>query len=151
MRSIGAILIIFICSAAMAQTDAELLIGTWHLESWTRPNGLPACGNNAEPAVGQIIYSSDGYMSAILGCEPIEIESLYGLSREELVISDRRGMRAYFGRYTIDESNKTVTHHVQGRTNRRSEGVELVRTYSLENNQKVVLRTPQGGELVWTK
>ncbi len=69
-----------------------------------------------------------------------------------------QGYQAYYGTYTIDETQRAVTHHLQGSLLPNWVGVDQVRFYELSGN-RLTLRTPpliiRGAEavgyLVWQR
>ena len=68
------------------------------------------------------------------------------------------GYATYFGKYTVDEKNKTVTHHIEGCTFPNWVGVGQTRFFEFKGNQ-LILRTPplliRGGqalvEIIWKR
>jgi hypothetical protein len=83
--------------------DKDRLIGAWHLASISGPDGKPV---TADAPKGMLIYTRDGHMSVQL-MYPASAQSL---SNEYV----RNGYEASFGRYDVNESTHTVTHHVPG-------------------------------------
>lgn len=60
------------------------------------------------------------------------------------------GYDAYFGTYTVDETNHTVTHHLEGALATADVGKSLVRTFQVSGSTlKIVVRTnsPQGQQI----
>lgn len=53
-----------------------------------------------------------------------------------------RGFFGYAGRYTLDVTNSTVTHHVEICSAPNYVGTDLVRTFSFSGN-RLTLKTPQ--------
>jgi len=52
------------------------------------------------------------------------------------------GYEAYFGTYTIDETNHTVTHHVEGALAAADVGKSLVRNFQVSGEKlTIVVRT----------
>lgn len=141
--------------------STEQLVGTWQLVSaqYRRANG-EAIEIYGEKPVGILMYDANRYMAVQimrrnrpnfaaadrLGGTPEQIQAAF------------RGYLAYFGRYTIDETQRTVTHHIQGALLPNWVGVDQVRFYELNGNQ-LTLRTPPlmiGGSeavgyLVWER
>lgn len=102
------------------RADAEAFaafIGAWQLVLWTTHH---ADGTKDYPfgtdAVGQIMYTAEGYMSCHLmrgGRAPTGQPSLYQASDAELAQS-MRDYSGYFGPFTVDAQAGIVTHHVAG-------------------------------------
>ncbi len=141
--------------------NTEQFVGTWQLVSaqYRRANGevIEIYGENP---VGMLMYDANRYMAVQimrrqrpnftaadrLGGTPEQIQAAF------------RGYLAYFGRYTIDEEQHTVTHHIQGALLPNWVGVDQVRFFEWNGNQ-LTLRTPPlmiggaeaTGYLVWEK
>lgn len=71
-----------------------------------------------------------------------------------------RGYIAYFGTYDVDETARTVTHHLQGSLFPDWVGTDLVRQYEFSNdNQMLILTTAPSalrgetlrGEIIWQR
>lgn len=61
------------------------------------------------------------------------------------------GWVGYFGRYTIDEAARTVTHH-QRATVQPGEPTDLVRAYEFVTDDRLILRpVGRAGEIVWER
>ena len=121
--------------AADESAIVKQLIGAWSLVSWraVSPDGSISHPYGERP-IGQIIYQSEGRMSACLmrrqrarfasenrfDATPAEREAAY------------RDFLSYFGSFTVQETDGTVTHHVEGATFPNWSGTELVRTFRFE-------------------
>ena len=126
------------------------LVGSWRLESWTLENGSPRCSQEEGRVSGQIIYTSDGHMSAQLGCAQIDLSNLDDLSPQDGRRRLSRRHLSYYGRYTLDRSAQTVTHHVEGSSNVGMVGTDQVRSFFSEGNDHIVL-SPGSSQLVWLR
>ena len=71
-----------------------------------------------------------------------------------------RGYVAYFGTYDVDETARTVTHHLEGSLIPDWVGTDLVRQYEFaDDNQKLILTTAPSalrgatlrGEIIWRR
>jgi len=132
----------------------DKLIGTWKLVSanYRRPNGelMDYLGENP---LGALMYDERGNMSVQLMRRDrpafASNDRLGGTPEETKTALE--GYLAYFGNYTVDEKNKTVTHHIEGCTFPNWVGVDQKRFFELSGEQ-LVLRTPtlviRGGEAV---
>ena len=127
------------------------LVGSWRLESWTVGNGRSRCSAEEGPATGLIVYTSDGHMSAQLGCTGIDVSDVGGLSPQQITGRLSRRHLGYYGRYTLQPAARTVTHHVQGSSSVRMIGTDQVRSFVFEGNDQLTLSP--GGEqlLVWLR
>lgn len=98
------------------QRLSDRIVGTWTLLSWTRFVGsVEEPGLLGRDALGQILYSPEGYMSAHLmrrrrarfatddvagPSDPLERAAAYD------------GYQGYCGRYEVDEAGSFVVHRV---------------------------------------
>ena len=105
----------------MASLDSfSDLIGAWELVDCTDFN---ADGTQGKPLgqnpSGQIMYSTDGHMSAHLICGSAPSP-------------DAVPYIGYFGRFSVDDASRVVTHHVAGASQKDMVGTDLKRSFSLE-------------------
>jgi hypothetical protein len=115
---------------AMGQPKSlnEQLVGTWAFVSSTArlPDGSPLWGTNAK---GLMILTKNGrYSWQIFRSDRPKLASknrMQGTSEENAAIL--QGSLAYFGMYSVDETDKTITSVVEGSTFPNSEGETLKR------------------------
>ena len=95
---------------------SEWLIGTWMLDSFTATDEegeiIDVMGTGV---TGFICYSDNGWMSVQavrLDRLSYDIPDIQG-GTDEQTISAARGMFTYAGRYTVDEENAIVYHHLE--------------------------------------
>lgn len=82
-----------------------------------------------DDAIGQLIYTVPGTMSVHLLRLSDYTSELHDLESE---VGALRGTLAYSGTYTINDDEKTVTHHLQTCTYPHWVGQDLVRQYAFE-------------------
>ncbi len=135
-----------------AHTSSPGLVGSWHLDSWTLGDGTPRCSEEEGGASGIIAYTSDGHMSAQLGCADVDTSDLSSLSPQAAAGALSRRHFSYYGRYTLDLSAQTVTHHVEGSSSVPFVGSDQVREFVFEGPDRLVL-SPAGSSqlLVWLR
>jgi len=95
---------------------SDWLIGTWKLDSFTAvdENG-EAIDVMGAGATGFICYSGNGWVSVqIVKTDSLcnDIPDVEGGTTEQ-TLSAARGLFAYAGRYTVDEENAIVYHHLE--------------------------------------
>ena len=95
---------------------SEWLIGTWMLDSFTATDEEGDVIDVMGPgATGFICYSGDGWMSVQV-TKPdrmrYSVPDVEGGSDEQ-TLAAARGMFTYAGKYTIDEENAIVYHHLE--------------------------------------
>ncbi|KIW64682.1 hypothetical protein PV04_09600 [Phialophora macrospora] len=109
-----------ISTSATMPSFRSRIIGTWDLVYYIAINlkdSNDVVYPMGEDAKGQIIYSDDGYMAALLqegGLKPFEHDWKHG-STEELATAAEKTM-AYGGPFYLDEEPgkpQTVVHHAQ--------------------------------------
>jgi len=95
---------------------SEWLVGTWSLESFTATDEegevIDVMGAGA---TGFICYSPDGWMSVqVVGADRMryDIPDIGG-GTDEQTLSAARGCFTYAGKYTVDEDNALVYHHLE--------------------------------------
>lgn len=134
--------------------DAKRLLGGWRLVS-ALTNGQVNAARGANPT-GLIFYDPSGWMSVNIQGDHPPVEILGDRPTPEEASAALSTYWAYFGTYSVDELNKTVTHHRTGSVNPGwHRHRDFVRAYEFLGNDRVVLR-PQapernGNELVWER
>lgn len=116
----------------------ENLIGTWSLISC---EGRSSSGDVLYPygldPIGMLMYERSGYMSVVLmrrGRPPFKAADPLGGSPEEIRAAFE-GCDAYCARYTLDTSQRTVTHHLIASRFPNWEGSEQIRSVSLSEDR----------------
>jgi Lipocalin-like domain len=130
-------------SQAQGKSQAELrkpFIGTWRLVSIE--GGAQNAANRGAKPTGIIMYDAHGLMNVQI--MPDRPRPKYtGTPTPEQALDAMRGYTAYWGTYTIDEKNQTVTHHRQGMLD--SGIVDYVRKFELKDGGNRVVLTPVSG------
>lgn len=161
MRRRIAFTVLVLCAAGSleAQQAADVqrqLVGNWRLVSFENFDDKGAA-RPSQYTSGRIMYDAAGQMAAQLmqsgrkplTSPPVEAERAAAYS----------GYLSYFGRYTVDPSNGTVTHHVEGSTNPNwvSTPTQLVRWYAFSkdgNRLMLSVKNAAGrvtGTLTWER
>lgn len=137
------------------------LVGTWTLVSWeSRSSTGEVSYPMGERPKGLLMYDSKGRVSAQLmqpGRPAFESRDRLRGTPEE-VKAAFEGFVAYFGRYTLDEKQRTVIHHVEASSFPNDVGTDLRRSFTVAE-RRLTLRTPQRilggatgtGTLVWER
>lgn len=117
----------------LATTDD--LIGTWRLESWTliyddgRPHEYPL-GNDAE---GFILYTGDGYVSALLSRSGRATRAASDDAEKARAHDDCFG---YVGRFTVRDGS--VFHAIEVSTNAALAGVTSTRKITRDGHRLIL-------------
>jgi len=156
---ISKLLILATSAGLMAQTAQvrDRFIGTWKLLSCELKAGN---GNLSYPygeqPVGRISYDKAGRMSALL-MRPgrpatYNRDSLGQLSPQDMR-EVLRGFTAYYGTFDVEESTKTVIHHVKASIYPSNVGTDLKRTYDFTENRLILTAVIGQGvmQLVWER
>jgi hypothetical protein len=116
----------------------EKLIGAWHLVHIDAPRPDGTSAPISQPK-GMLIYTRDGHMSVQL-MYPAPANSL---SNDYML----NGYEASFGSYDVDETTRTVTHHVQGSITRDLlVGKDLPRKFEFTADGHLIIRSARAGE-----
>jgi hypothetical protein len=134
----------------------DLILGAWNLVEWSeRKNN----GENDYPlgadAIGRIIYTETGHMSA----------QLVRKRREKFVSEDWRSASSveaarawkecfgYFGTFLIDLAKHAVIHHVEGGWFPNLHGSEQVRVFQIEGTRLSLDADTQWGKvrIIWER
>jgi hypothetical protein len=123
------------------------LVGTWRLISRvvTLEDGTavqdPGLGKTP---TGYLIYDSSGHMVVQLMRldRPMAIDCGTSSPAPSDNSQTVNGYDAYFGRYTIDETSHTVTHHLEGALAAADVGKNLVREFQVSGDKlTIIVRT----------
>ena len=126
-----------------AANPSEAFAGAWSL---TRIERRDAAGELLAPPVedrlGYIIYDAAGYMGVALMRPGRQPYSAGGPTAEE-ALAQMGTYTSYFGRFTVNEAEGYVTHHLEGSLNPRGAGSDYRRYYTFGENT-LVLQPPAG-------
>ena len=133
---------------------SNMLVGSWRLVSWIvhHPDGRIEHFMGENPT-GLLIYDRSGNMSVqIMDSFRPNFEAGYSGTNLAELKEIFNGYLAYFGNYTINETEKTVVHHVKGITNPTFYGADLVRYFDLTGDQLVLsVGKDRKNNLVWMR
>jgi hypothetical protein len=132
---------------ANAAGGSGQLVGTWRLIS--RVVKLEDGTVIRDPGLGKtpsgyLIYDSSGHMAGQLmrPDRPTAIDCGTSTAAPSDNSQSVNGYDAYFGTYTIDETNHTVTHHLEGALAAADVGKNLVREFQLSGDKlTIIVRT----------
>jgi Lipocalin-like domain len=146
----------------MMKALRETIIGAWELVSYIErdsPDGA-ARYPHGEDALGLIMYTPDGYMSAQIMTpgRPAYDQPIARGGTAEQAAAAALGYLAYSGPYSVDESTGTVHHHVAVSLLPNWLGSTQVRHTYLDGDQLTITSTTpltDGGQvwstLVWAR
>jgi hypothetical protein len=125
-------------SASQLNGDvAQKFFGAWRYVMTTF-DGRPRDDRGGEPD-GIIIYDSSGHMA-------VQIVP----SRDQRASAPIDKFLAYFGRWTVDEGARTVTHHRAGDI-RPDAPREVVREYRFEGDRLILRPAGSAQDIVWQR
>ena len=145
-KLIRTILVFALLSApAFAMTEADKFVGVWRLlsiEYRTDDGATVESPYGAEPD-GTIMYDSLGNIAAQIGKKDrprfSSADRMAGTAEQKAAAFE--SYIAYFGRYRVDERERTVTYDVQQSLFPNWIGSKQVRYYTFAD-RKLTLRTP---------
>jgi hypothetical protein len=130
-----------IANAQSTQSVHDRIVGTYRLARYAA---------HGEEPVGRISYDASGRMWAMLlppGRAPVDRDSAPEQYRDTM-----RGVVAYYGTYTIDESTQRVIHHVEAASNPAWIGDDFIRWYRFEGpNLLISLNQSFDNSLLWER
>ena len=127
------------CAPRVAATGASgatsPLVGAWRLVALEAP-GPDGRMQRDTSAKGSLIYTSEGAVSVqVMYAEALSAHS------DAPVQYAKDGYEASFGRYTVDEATRTVTHHYDGSLVRTLLGQNLPRRFELTGGRLIIRST----------
>jgi hypothetical protein len=131
------------------------LVGTWRLISRVvrLEDGTAVQESLGTTPKGYLIYDSSGHMAVQLSRpdRPTAIDcNTSGAAPSDNSPQLLNGYEAYFGTYIIDETNHTVTHHLEGALASADVGRNLIRQFQVSDDKlTIVVRTssPKGRQI----
>jgi len=127
-----------------AEITSKSFAGAWRLVD---SSAETSAGRHPFPlgegTIGFIMYDEQGHMSAQLMSADRPAFSAKNLQQVELeeFKTAYLGYTSYYGTYTLDAANKTITHHVNGSLAAAWVGGDQVRYFDLADDQ-LTLKTP---------
>ena len=144
-KLVAVFLFAFFSSPLFAMTEADKFVGVWRLlsvEYRTDDGAVVESPYGAEPE-GAIMYDSLGNMAAQISRKDrprfSSNDRMAGSVEEKKAAFET--YVAYFGRYRVDERERSVTHEVQQALFPNWAGSKQVRYYTFAD-RKLTLRTP---------
>jgi hypothetical protein len=146
-------------ATALEAAARDRLIGVWKLIGCERKSKDGRIDYPyGEKPVGRITYDKAGRMSAQLmrpgrrSTVPSGQSLITGNAGAEEIREAVDGFIAYYGSFDVDESARTVIHHVQACLVPSWVGTDLKRTYRFDANRLVLTAaTTSVLELVWER
>ena len=128
--------------------QAKDLVGTWTLVSVTlEKDGKKTDMYGANPQ-GQLMYDADGRFSLMLVRS--DVPKFASTNREAGTPEENKaavqGSIAYFGTYSVSETDKVVTYHLEGSTFPNWRGADQKRLFKLSGDELTLSNpTPSTG------
>jgi hypothetical protein len=120
-------------------TFADQLVGTWRLVSYQRQEAAEAGWKDrlGSSPRGYILYDRTGHMAVQLAKMP---RPRFASGKDEEPTPEEArdaylGYVAYFGTYSVDETRRIVTHHVEGSLRPEYVGTDQERPATLEGDR----------------
>jgi hypothetical protein len=103
-------------------TLRQQILGTWEAVSNTYPPTVPIVGNTPK---GQFIFGGRGVFTLVLK----------NPNRSKDVGRSADGFLGAFGTWSVNETDKTQTIHIDGSTSPSAEGIDLTATVSINGDE----------------
>jgi len=143
-------------SAAEPLSEAQRqLVGTWSLASIERRSADDELlAAPLEDRLGYLIYDASGYMGVTIMRPDRAPYSEDGPTADE-ALAQFGSYTSYFGPFTVDDVEGSVTHHVEGSLDPRGAGSDYKRFYSLTED-RLTLQPAPGADgsktfVTWTR
>ena len=154
----AAVLLLSVSNPAASQS-AKSLVGSWATVSSTNIDGAGKKTDTfgANPR-GMLVFTADGRYSLII--TSASLPKFASNARTKGTAAENQsvvaGSIAHFGKYTVDEKEKTFTYHVQSATFANWNGQAQKRPFTVKGDQLVYkVAAPSTGvgtsELVWKR
>jgi Lipocalin-like domain len=122
---------------AVAQTTAKELVGTWTLVSiMLEKDGKKVDFYGPNPQ-GQATYEANGRVSVIITRS--DLPKFASNNREAGTPEENKavvqGSIAYFGTYSVSETDKTITSHIEGSTFPNWNGLDQKRSFNISGDE----------------
>jgi hypothetical protein len=128
------------------QAIASRFVGAWKLVSVEGDDPVSPMGFD-HPS-GMIIYDASGWMSGQIAVKrdrrPFAKGPTSGTVEEKAAAFD--SYFAYYGTYSVDSEKKTVTHHVENHSWPGRRGMDNVRWFEFEGNDRLILMPVNDGK-----
>ena len=129
---------------ASASEVRSQLIGAWRLV-WDEDRD--ASGKMVRlNETGIIMYTNDGHMA-------VQIRTLGSRSSQDPVQYEKDGYEGYYGTFTVNEKDHSVTHHVENALVQSLIGKDLTRVYEFSGKQLILhsSRADEHWRICWEK
>jgi len=127
-------------SICNAQSMKDKVIGTWKLVAYVDPNPGASDDRETKNPKGYITYDATGHMTAQIDRRDDRPKFKAGNRNkgtpEELQAAFAH-YTAYFGTYTINEKDATITHHLEASIYPNEIGRDNLRYYDVEGNRLI--------------
>ena len=142
-------------SGQALSASEQQLVGAWSLARIERRDAAgDPLGPPVEDRLGYLIYDASGHMSVTLMRPEREPYSAGGPTADE-ALAQFGSYTSYFGRFSIDDTQGAVTHHLEGSLDPRGAGADYVRFYTLAED-RLTLQPPAAADgstisLTWAR
>jgi len=155
----GAVLLAVSFSHPAAAQSAKALVGAWAPAAAVV---IDANGNKTDTfgprPTGMLIFTADGQYTAVI--RRADLPKFAGAARTKGTAEENQavvaGSIAHYGRYSVDEKDKTVTFYVQASTFANWDGLAQRRPFTVRGDE-LIYRVPSpstgsgSAELVWKR
>lgn len=133
----------------------DLLLGAWSLVTWEIEDDGSTQFPLGRDAAGQLMYTPDGRVSAQLvrAEQPAFASDDWQAASAAEMQSAWPSYFGYFGRFSIDQAEHAVVHHIDGSWFPNLVGTDQVRRYDISGDELILdADTPWGTvHIVWRK
>ena len=151
MHRLASISLIFglLTSAHAAPPQDKLskqFVGAWRLV--TIEGNSPRAPRKMDQPSGIIMYDPSGWMSAQISF--LKDRKAFTKGFPAATVDEKatafESFVAYYGTYTVDPKQGTITHHLEGGTEPGRQGADNIRYYEFKGNNRVILMPVEDGK-----
>jgi Lipocalin-like domain len=128
---------VFLPREATAQTPAKDVVGTWTLVSITLEQDGKKTDFYGPNPQGQIMYDANGHFSIIITRS--DLPKFAANNRETGTPEENKaivqGSIAYFGTYTVSETDKTISAHIESCTFPNWNGIDRKTAFTMSGDE----------------
>ncbi len=136
------LLVFLLVPLCHAESLKKKIVGTWRLVGYDDPN--PSDSRPVRNPTGYIMYDASGHMAVQINRQFDRPKFKSGKATQGTPEETRAAFAnytAYFGTYTINEKEGTITHHLEGSLFPNEIGRDNVRYFDIKGN-KVIYTVP---------
>jgi hypothetical protein len=149
--AVATVTLLLLTASAHAQITKNL-VGTWMLASNTAQRDGKTIDNFGPNPKGTLILNSNGRFAVIVMRSDLP---KFASSRENATADESmavvKGSLAYFGTYTVNEAENTMTYHIESSTYPNWQGESQKRQITLSGDKLQIANALTASTIIWQR